>query len=171
MSDVQQNYRQRTSKVSFKGAEVYPKCIRGVAEVQPNNMADVRPAYSQSVYCKCTSSLAMGALVEMPPKYISKVHLKYSRSIFEVYSKCTLSITEVARRLAEHCHAAPASIAAAVPLLRHGRCAELASRLPCHSRLSLLLCHSRIPAAVARALASLLLWRSRVAAAVRLLHS
>ena len=139
-------------KYSRSIPEVYPKYIRGVAEVQPNNMADVRPTYSQSVYCKCTSSLAIGALVEMRPKYISKVHLKHSRSVTAVYPKCTLSINEVARRLA-------------------------AAMLPPHR--SLLLCRSRLAAAVhacmpflpycsCGALASLLLCRSCVAAAVPL---
>jgi hypothetical protein len=43
-------------------------------------------------------------------------------------------------------------IAAAVPLLRHGRRAKLASRLLCRSRTSLLLCHSRITTAASVAL-------------------
>ena len=64
-------------------------------------------------------------------------------------------------------------IAAAVPLLRHGRHAKLASRLPCRSRTSLLPCRSHIAASAAVALSHrcMQLWRSRVAAAVWLLHS
>ena len=135
-------------------------------------MADVQLKYSQSVYCKCTSSLATGALVEMPPKYISKVHLKHSRSITEVYPKCTLSITEVARRLAATMlpphrslllcrsrlaaavHACCSCLTAPVALSHHCCCAALAL---------LLLCRSHLTAAVPLSLGSCCMWRSRIA--------
>ena len=115
---------------------------------------------------------------------ISKVYLKYSRSIAEVYLKCAQSIAEVARLTA----AMLPRITAAVPLSLCCCCAcqcrsclaapvhgALASLLPCPSRVAAAVrnLHRGCCAALAHhcpcaALALLLLWRSRIAAAVAL---
>ena len=61
-------YNSKQPKYTRSIAEVYPRCSRSTAEHYGRR---TRPKYSQSVYCKCT--LAIGALVEIPLKYIQSI--------------------------------------------------------------------------------------------------
>ena len=63
-------YHSKEPKYTRSIAEVYPRCSRSTAEHYGRH---TRPKYSQSVYCKCTSSLAIGAIVEIPLKYIQSM--------------------------------------------------------------------------------------------------
>ena len=55
-------YNSKQPKYTRSIVEVYPRCSRSTAEHYGRR---TRPKYSQSVYCKCT--LAIGALVKIPP--------------------------------------------------------------------------------------------------------